>query len=240
VNSNTLKAIAVVAMFFDHLVTVFSYQDTTLGIVLKCIGRTVAPIMCFFIAEGYYYTSNRKKYIARLFIFAIISHLPYIAALGFTFFQATSVMWALAMGLLALTVIKNAKVHSLLKLLIFIMCCVLSIPANWNFVAVLWIVTFGLFHGNLKYQIAAFCAIGIVFHLIPSYLRFGYPNAEYLHWFQLGIFLAIPFLAVYNGQRGEKSKTLAWGFYLFYPAHLILLFLFNSIISLSNMYNSGC
>jgi hypothetical protein len=233
-----MKAIAIVAMFFDHLVTVFSFQDTPLGIVSKCIGRTVAPIMCFFIAEGYHYTSNRKKYIARLFVFAIISHLPYIAALGFTFFQATSVIWALAMGLVALTAIKNTKIHILLKLPILILCCVLSVPANWNFVAVLWIVVFGIFHGKLKYQIAAFCAVGIVFHLIPSYLRFGYPNAEYLHWFQLGIFLAIPFFAVYNGQRGEKSKALAWGFYLFYPVHLTLLYLANYFIPLSNIYKS--
>ena len=33
-----------------------------------------APIMWFFIAEGYFYTKNLKKYAGRLFFFALISH----------------------------------------------------------------------------------------------------------------------------------------------------------------------
>lgn len=34
--------------------------------------------MAFFIAEGYYYTRDVKKYMKRLLIFAVISYIPYI------------------------------------------------------------------------------------------------------------------------------------------------------------------
>jgi len=183
--------------------------------------------MCFFIVQGYYSTSNLKKYITRLLIFAAISHLPYNLAFGYTFFQATSVIWPLAMGLIALTAIKSNELHILVKLIVLGLCCIVSIRANWNFVAVLWIVAFGLFQGNFLKQTIAFCIVGIVFHLALTFNRFGFFHEVFPQWHQLGIFLSIPLLAMYNGKLGKKSKAISWAFYLFYPAHLILLFLLN-------------
>ena len=74
-NSNQLKLIAVLAMIFDHLLWVIKpgYNNGTIVLLLHLIGRIVAPIFCFFIAEGAYYTKDRKKYLIRLLIFAVIS-----------------------------------------------------------------------------------------------------------------------------------------------------------------------
>lgn len=214
-------------MFFDHTVAVFLLHNTIEGLVLRFPGRIAAPIMCYMIAEGYHHTSNRKKYIIRLLIFAVISHLPYNLCFGFSFFQATSVIWSLAMGLVALTAMKSDKLHILVKLIILGGCCVLSVTANWNYIAVLWIVAFGLFYGNFKLQMMSFTTIGIIFHLIPTYFNLGSIHEGYPHWYQFGIFLAIPLLAMYRGERGKKSKFMTWFFYVFYPAHLILLYLIN-------------
>lgn len=62
-NSNQLKLIAVLAMIFDHLLWVIKpgYNNGTIVLLLHLIGRIVAPIFCFFIAEGAYYTKDRKK-----------------------------------------------------------------------------------------------------------------------------------------------------------------------------------
>ena len=35
--------------------------------------------------------------------------------------------------------------------------------------------------------------------------------------------VAVVPIALYNGQKATKSKALQWGFYLFYPVHLLLL-----------------
>ena len=233
INANKLKIIAIAFMFLDHFVTVFLPHNHILSLVLRLFGRTVAPIMCFFIAEGYYFTSNRQKYITRLLVFAIISHLPYNIAFGYTFFQATSVMWSLAMGLIALTAVKNKELHIFIRLLILAICCALSIRANWNFVAVIWIVMFGLFHGSFRKQIAAFCITGIVLHLVPAFYRFGFFHDVFPQWHQLGIFLAIPLLVMYNGEGGKRSKIISWAFYVFYPAHLILILLLNRFTPLA-------
>lgn len=234
--AHTLKIIAIVAMFFDHFVAVFISHDTIIGLMLRTPGRIAAPIFCYFIAEGYHYTSNRSKYIQRLIIFAIVSHVPFILSFGYTFFQATSVIWGLAMGLVALTAFKNDKLHIALKILVVVICCLLSITANWNYITVLWIVVFGLHHGNFKNQMIGFFAVAILFHLIPTYIRFGPLHAGYPHWYQVGVLFAVPLLAVYNGRIGRKSKVMSWFFYIFYPAHLMLIYMLDRFTALSTLF----
>ena len=220
--ANKLKALAMVLMFIDHFALIFLPANTVLPMLLRFFGRIVAPVICFFIAEGYCYTSNRAKYIARLLILALVSHVPFNIAFGLPLspLKGTSVIWALALGLIAVTALKSATIRLPLKLAILIVCCAASYTANWNFVAVLWIAAFGFFHGNFRRQMLAFCVIGMAFHLSLVYYRFGFS-----HWYQLGIFLAIPLLALYNGKLGQKSKVLASGFYVFYPLHLLVLYL---------------
>ena len=222
-------------MFLDHFVSVFLAHDNTFAMIVKIFGRTVAPVMCFFIAEGYHYTSNLKKYISRLLIFALISHIPYNIAFGYSFFQATSVMWPLALGLIALAVIKHEKLHILLRIVIVMFCCALAWRANWNFVAVLWVLGFGIFQGKFALQIIAFTLVGLLGHISLNFYRFGFFHDRFPQWQQLGIFLAIPLLVLYNGQRGRKSKIMTWLFYVFYPAHLLLLFLLNRFTSLADI-----
>ena len=81
-NSNHLKLIAIIAMTLDHIADLIypGMQNNIISIILHIIGRLTAPIMFFFICEGFYYTKNLKKYILRLFIFAIISHFAYCFA----------------------------------------------------------------------------------------------------------------------------------------------------------------
>ena len=83
-NANTLKLIAVLAMVLDHAATVFLADTAPAALFFHAVGQIAAPIMCFFIAEGYTYTSNLKKYLLRLFIAAVISHVPYALCFKFT------------------------------------------------------------------------------------------------------------------------------------------------------------
>lgn len=50
-------------------------------------------------------------------------------------------------------------------------------------------------------------------------------NYEYFLPLQaFGILALIP-IWLYNGTRGKKSKALLYGFYLFYPVHMLVLYL---------------
>lgn len=63
-----LKLIGIIFMIFDHIHEFFNFAPTW----FNCIGRLVAPMFLFSLAEGMYYTSNRKKYLSRLYIASIL------------------------------------------------------------------------------------------------------------------------------------------------------------------------
>ena len=86
-NGNQLKVIAIIAMTIDHLTWTFApgYSREWWAILFHIIGRLTAPIMWFFIAEGYHYTRNLKKYAGRLFLLAFISHFAYNFCFGISF-----------------------------------------------------------------------------------------------------------------------------------------------------------
>ena len=93
-DGNQLKIIAMVAMTIDHLVAVIfpNYPTDWWIIGLHMIGRLAAPIFWFFIAEGYFYTRDWKKYALRLLGFAVVGHFAYNFAFGIPFIPFKTVM----------------------------------------------------------------------------------------------------------------------------------------------------
>ena len=61
-NSNHLKLIAIIAMTIDHIADLIypGMPNNIISNILHIIGRLTAPIMFFFICEGFYYTKNLK------------------------------------------------------------------------------------------------------------------------------------------------------------------------------------
>ncbi|ALC91486.1 hypothetical protein AM500_18090 [Bacillus sp. FJAT-18017] len=224
-NANTIKVIAIIAMIVDHTAIWLVPEGTALDQIVHAFGRIAAPIMCYLIAEGYFHTSNINKYIKRLFIFAVISHFPFVMYLDLEWWQATSVIWSLLMGLVALKVSQQTELHLIVKVLLIGLCCLLAWTADWNYIAVLWVLFFGLFRGQFNKQMLSFAIIGTIFYIIPGIISEGTDTI-----FRLGIFLLIPIMALYNGQRGKKSNLIKWGFYVFYPGHLIILYLLRHVI----------
>ena len=112
-SGNALKGIAILVMTLDHLTWTLWPGYATDWWVLVChvLGRVTAPIMWFFIVEGYHYTHDVKKYAARLFALALISHFAYDFCFGIPFvplstgpFNQTGVVWSLAWGLVLLVI----------------------------------------------------------------------------------------------------------------------------------------
>ena len=70
-----LKIILVVTMTFDHVAVVFLERGSSLYEWFRIIGRPALPIACFFLAEGFARTSNRKKYVRRILLTALVAEL---------------------------------------------------------------------------------------------------------------------------------------------------------------------
>ncbi|EXJ22719.1 Conserved membrane protein [Alkalibacterium sp. AK22] len=218
VNANVLKAIAVSAMFIDHFSHLISDFGTPERWIAHLIGRLAAPLICYLIAEGHYYTSSKSRYIWRLFLFALVSHVPYNLYFGFGLFGGTSIIWTLMLGLIALSVIKNDKHSVPLKVIILGLTLMLSMPANWHYIGVLWIVVFGLYRDHFRLKMLMFALVALVFYIVPGLQDMGM-YASY----RFGSLLAIPLFVLYNGKPGLKNKFTKWVFYWFYPLHLLVL-----------------
>lgn len=228
-DGNALKLIAITAMLFDHLVYLFSFgiplvqTGTFLWSLLHIPGKIVAPIMCYFIAEGYHYTSDKWKYLKRLLLFAVISHFPYVLYFQCTWWKTTSIMWGLAMGLGALMAVKSRRLSGLARGGIFLLCCGASLVSTYDVLVVLWIVAFGLYRGDFKRQMQALCLITFIGG--PSALLPGLVTTGWLDFYRAGTLLAIPLLALYNGQRGSHSAFAKYAFYVFFPLHHLILYM---------------
>ena len=219
-NANALKIIAVIAMVADHIAAGFIAEGSLLYIVLRTIGKITMPVMCFFIAEGFFHTHDLKKYVTRLAVFAVISHFPYVLyfAEQIKYPISSSIFVPLLCGLIALWMWKDKPLGKVWSTLIIVLCFIVSIPCDWSCMPVMFILIFGLYHDKfgqamLRYAIVAgvYACIAVCEDLSNVYMG--------------GLFLAIPLLCMYSGELGKKSKVLKWGFYVFYPVHLVGLYL---------------
>jgi len=224
-SANQIKFIAIAAMTVDHLAwTFFPGYDTRWFVLLAhCIGRLTAPIMWFFIAEGYHYTRNMKKYAGRLFLLAFLSHFAYNFCFGIplipfrtSVFNQTGVAWSLAWGLVLLWIFDNSKIKNWQKWLSIPLVCLITFPADWSCVATMAILFMGTNRGNFREQMKWM----MVWTVVYTAVYFFFLDRVYAV-VQLFTCLSIPILKCYNGERGNR-KGMGKLFYVYYPAHLVL------------------
>lgn len=227
-NANQLKMIAIIAMTIDHFTSVIFPHYPTNGFILllHMIGRIAAPIMWFFIVEGFHYTHNFSRYAIRLFAFAIVSHFAYNFAFGIPFipfqttaFNQTSVIWALAWGLVALKIdsSQNPKLKKWHKNIVLVLIYIITFCADWSSIAVVAILQMGRHRGDFKKQMLGMVMAVSIYTVI--YILFVNPVYGVIQMF---VILSIPLLKRYSTEQGEW-QGMKWFFYIYYPLHLVFV-----------------
>ena len=191
--------------------------------------------MCYCVAEGYHYTKDIGKYTRRLFAFAVISHFAYVfASMDFVDWKSfipfyygnvlnqTSVMWSLAWGLVMLRVAESSKIKGdAAKTLLILLICLISFPSDWSCIASLCILAFGTNRGKFRTQM-----LWMVFYVAIYAAVYFFAIDPVYGVLQMAVVLAIPVIALYNGQRGSSPKVnraMKWLFYVYYPLHLFVI-----------------
>lgn len=227
-SGNALKVIAIIAMTIDHLawmgIETYSQAEVSSQIFLHSIGRLTAPIMIFFVAEGYHHTHNFSKYLMRMLTLAIVSHFAfcYFNMSGFNplnnlIFNATSIAWPLMWGLIFLKIWDMDNLEIWLKILITIVGCILTVTSDWSCAAPLAILLIGRNYGHFYKQM-----LYLMFFTTLYAIGFFIFNSPIYGMVHMACWLAIPLLATYNGQRG-RLKWLGKLFYWYYPVHLFAI-----------------
>ena len=235
-DANQIKLLAILAMTIDHIAwLVFpGYSKAPLALLMHLIGRMTCPIMCYFIAEGFHHTRDVRKYTARLFTFAVISHFCYIyASADFVDWRSfipfyygavlnqTSVMWSLAWGLVMLRAAHSGRLGAAAKTALVAGICLVSFPSDWSCIAALCVLAFGCNRGNLKKQ-----GLWMVFYVALYAIVYALALDWVYGLVQMGVVLSLPVLRLYNGQRGRSpqvNRVMKWLFYVYYPLHLLVI-----------------
>lgn len=240
-SQENLKLIACVTMLLDHIGAVIVldcfYRATgeakgmLLDIyeLLRTIGRLAFPIYCFLLVEGVSHTRSPKRYGLRLLIGAVLAEIPYdLAFSGRVDWEDQSVMVTLLLGFMMLEIMKKCP-KPLLKLLIVLPFAMIAqkLGADYGAKGILVIALFACTR-ELEYK-HLWQFFGIWFVFSPNHLMM-------LNWLggirwtiqELAAFAALP-IALYRGHKSTASRLLQWCFYLFYPVHLLILYLIQTM-----------
>ncbi|MBQ7687760.1 MAG: hypothetical protein IJT27_00940 [Clostridia bacterium] len=239
-NRNHLKIIACICMFCDHAGLLLFPQLT----VLRWVGRLAMPLFAFFIGEGCLHTSNRKKYFLSLFVLGAGCQAVYIAQDLFINKRLTvssdawyfNILFTFCFAAAACFLLLDAKKTSaagdrkravaawgkfgcyftaaaaLTGVCYYLRRRGWSVYFDYGLCGVLLPLCAAAFTDK-KRRLLAFSAALAVYCAV-------YCRSMPFVWFS---FLSLPLLFVYDGQGG--SKKLKYLFYVFYPAHLGLLYL---------------
>lgn len=220
-SSFVLKIIAIISMLFDHIgYTIFNKFS-----FMNYIGRFAFPIFAFQLTEGYSHTKDLKKYFFRLFLFAIISQIPYMLFIsshtnGFSF----NILFTLILGLLAITVYEKLD-NKYLGTFLVILCCIISqcfcFDYGWFGIAIIFI--FHIFKNKKWIMNLSFAIVTFINYFYKYITAVRY---EYLFIILFCVLALIP-INLYNGKKGKDTKYLL---YIFYPLHLIMLYLVHLFI----------
>lgn len=235
-----LKWIAIVAMTLDHIAWVFVDTNTFFGQFLHFIGRLTAPIMCFFLVNGFYLSKNRQNYALRLLIFAIISQIPFtmltyplvqIIAEPLLVFKKFNILFNLLLSLLALWV-WHGSYSKFFKVIITGCFLFVSLVLDWQAYIPIFVLILAYFHPHKNKQLLAYSLVSMFLLLLTEVGLFGGMPVLVMSWFPLGILL-VPFIwYYYNGVKGYSIGG-RYFFYVYYPLHMLILAL------ISNYFGSG-
>jgi len=229
-NRVQIKCIAIAAMLLDHLAAFLLTPEkhpalTVLYIIMRTIGRIAAPVMFYFLVEGYVHTSSRKYYALRLLAFAILSQIPYsLVRFGKASAGDLNVIFTLLISFLMLAVTDMIK-SQVIKGMAVALFMLISVFSDWGLLGPLMVWIFYMNKGNKIKQIRDYLMI-ICIQMICTVI-FLICNTQ--NWYegicQLGMLLMLLLLHFYNGEPGRKTVVNKWLFYVFYPLHLILIWL---------------
>ncbi len=214
-NVLVLKIIALTSMIIDHYGAIF--QSSTH--MYRIIGRLAFPIYCFLLVEGYFHTKDVKKYATRLFVFALISEIPFdMAFYNEIGFVHQNIFFTLFIGLVAIHFIENTNgKYNLNKGLVIVAAGIISVvfSVDYSVIGIIYILAFYFTRDYVKP--ARILTIAFIMFLANI-------SASVIQQFSL---LALPIICFYNGELGPKNRVLQIFFYVAYPLHLVIFYIIN-------------
>lgn len=229
-NRDVIKYIAMFTMLLNHIAHVFLTVGTPLYELLEDIGFFTAPVMCYFMVEGYAYTRSKVRYGLRLLLFAVISQIPFQLVFGQGGFN---MIYTLLCCFLLLVVMERVR-SLLLREVLGVLLILATIVGDWAVVAPVLTIFLANGRGDRRRTAFGFAAGYVLFSLFNVQRFMSGEQGEWTLYAVTHAALsgagilaaAVVILVFYNGKRAQRGRNFSkWFFYVFYPAHLFLLYI---------------
>lgn len=246
-NRDIMKCVALFIMFWGHLigwVTLYKYGDVKAYYDLPMWEYIVIytslfcpPVMFFFVADGYRYTRDRRKYAKRLFVFACITQ-PFDWLLMHKIYGwwTSNVIFTLFFGLLSIMAWESRyKLWQRVALIVLCDGATVLIQSDWIIFGVLFILFLHIFREKPKARCIAYFILTAVYFL-PNLFSLGdVPTGRLL--IQIAVMMLM-FTAAYlcmtvfyNGRKGRNPVFAKWFFYIFYPLHYVIIWVVARLVA---------
>lgn len=222
-DGGTLKLIAAALMLIDHVGAILLPET----VILRCIGRLAFPVFAFFVAEGYTHTRDFRKYVLRMAAWAVVSEAPFNLENGLIFdLTRQNVLWTFCLALLTLRGLDRLRRE----------------PGAIGYVGAALALAAGFAAGELlRVDYGGWGVLSVALFYLCRQGQYARPgllagmlvlNGLCIGSMKTAVFgiqvpiqifavAALPLLWLYNGRPGAKGWR--WAFYVFYPAHLLVL-----------------
>lgn len=245
--SFSLKLIALMFMILDHVHTYLHVGPRWISLLT----RFVSAIFVFFLVEGFNYSKNRKRYLGRLFSFAIIMlggnitintifHRTNILTNEMDFYsliQGNNIFMTLTAFFCVLILLEKIKNSSRIKKLLYLLPLIFMLIFSALFCEgglylLPMLLIFYYTRGN-KRQLFIGVLIWSAILLVKALANY-FSGATSLSLSQTlcfnsewaMAFVLIP-IYLYSGKRGRNDIFAKWLFYVVYPLHIWILVVLN-------------
>lgn len=235
VSQEGLKVTASLTMLIDHIGAVLVYaaylnawnaenyavSNSIVPIyeAMRVIGRIAFPIYCFLLVEGFHHTRNVKKYMKRLAVGMLLSEVPFdLAFSGGVDWTMSSVMVTLFLGCAMMLAMGRLKGFWKLAVIVPFGIAADLLGSDYGGHGIAIIAMLYLTRGvprEMLWRTVAF-AVLLWFGAEVTVLGLTFPM-------ELFGFGGVILMFCYDGRKITKNKWIQWGFYLFYPVHILLL-----------------
>ncbi|WP_271813396.1 TraX family protein [Clostridium beijerinckii] len=251
----SLKIIALILMTMDHMHEFLA--STGIPIWFNWLGRLSAPLFFFTMAEGFFYTRNRKTYVKRLYLFSIVMSLGRFISWKISvddpsYFPVSNnifeTFFLIALNILLIEYLRDENKDLYRKIYIIFFAIMFEV--------VLPISTYSIFSKNIAGIIisflpcpllcegsVSFVALGIIFFYLRNdrkkmmivYAIFSvsfFPFASFSFkniFYGYNQWIMIFAIPLMMLYNGKKGRGLKYLFYFYYPAHIFILFFLGGI-----------
>lgn len=229
--SFALKWIAVVTMLIDHVGVTLVPNGSVWYIVCRSVGRIAFPLFAFMIAEGYFYTKDFKKYLLRMLAFTVVSEIPFDLMVSGTpvNWDSQSVFVTFTLALCGLYLFDrfaaaDKRYPALLSLLGTALAAQFA-GSDYGAFGILVVFIFYRYRGERRALVAWFSTCALIFAALNAVSVLPNTRGALLSMISGFEILALLPILLYNRKKGFSSKGWQYFFYVFYPVHMLILYL---------------